>query len=69
MEFDEISRRRMQSKAMCRAPTCASERPALPVCTRDAKCQGCPYPAHGFVCWSQDGQCMRTILQNLNEKR
>ena len=24
------------------------------------ECKGCPFPRHGFICWSSDGSCMRT---------
>lgn len=24
------------------------------------ECKDCPYPQHGFICWSSDGSCMRT---------
>ncbi len=23
------------------------------------ECEGCAFPGHGFICWSQDGTCMR----------
>lgn len=25
-----------------------------------SRCVGCPYPGVGFICWSQDGSCLRT---------
>lgn len=42
------------------AVTPQSERP---VCTRDKRCEGCPYPAHGFICWSESGPCLRTLTE------
>lgn len=35
-----------------------------PVCTEHSHCEGCPYPAHGFVCWGDEERCMRKIVQN-----
>jgi len=29
-------------------------------CKQTDHCEGCPYPAHGFICWHGDGSCMRT---------
>lgn len=34
-----------------------------PVCTREIRCKGCPYPAHGFICWSETGPCLRTLTE------
>ena len=34
-----------------------------PVCMRSPLCNGCPFPGNGFICWSEDGTCMRTRLQ------
>ena len=35
--------------------------PPEPVfCTENERCRGCPYPAHGIVCWHRDGTCLRT---------
>ncbi len=33
-----------------------------PVCSRSPLCNGCPFPGHGFLCWGEDGECMRTRL-------
>lgn len=38
-------------------------RPEPPVCTRSKRCMGCPYPGHGFICWSSGEQCLRTLTQ------
>ena len=40
-----------------------------PVCTMFRHCAGCPYPKHGFICWSGDGFCMRGTMQKINERR
>lgn len=29
-------------------------------CNEHERCQGCPYPRHGIVCWHRDGTCLRT---------
>ncbi len=29
-------------------------------CNIKPECQGCPFPGHGFICWSADGSCMRS---------
>lgn len=33
------------------------------------KCKGCPYPGVGFICWSQDGSCMRTDMDRISRPR
>ena len=33
------------------------------------RCEGCPYPGHGFVCWSQEGEtCLRTVMARIMER-
>ena len=29
-------------------------------CCKYEQCDGCNYPAHGFICWHGDGKCLRT---------
>ena len=30
------------------------------------RCEGCPYPGHGFLCWRADGKsCMRTEVARI----
>ncbi len=36
-----------------------------PVCRMFDRCEGCPYPAHGFVCWGQDGGCLRSEMEKI----
>ena len=38
------------------------------VCRQFSRCEGCPYPAHGFLCWGGEDDCMRTRVKKLNEK-
>lgn len=28
-------------------------------------CKGCPYPSPGFVCWRQDGDCLRETVRKI----
>lgn len=30
-----------------------------------ARCLGCPYPSHGFLCWGRDGGCLRTRMADI----
>lgn len=43
---------------------CSPEYPREPqpkeVCTLFERCNGCPYPSHGFICWHSMDECMRT---------
>lgn len=33
-------------------------------------CGDCPYPSHGFQCYTAEGDCLKTHLQKLrNEKK
>ncbi len=34
-----------------------------------SRCEGCPYPSVGFICWSPDGSCMRTDMEKINRRR
>ena len=29
----------------------------------------CPYPRHGFLCWGADGTCLRSRMNEINEKK
>lgn len=40
-----------------------------PVCRKFSRCEGCPYPEHGFLCWGEDGRCLRTILGKSNSQK
>ena len=42
------------------APGYAPEPEQKPVCRQFSRCEGCPYPAHGFLCWGGEDDCMRT---------
>lgn len=43
--------------------------PEAAVCTRSEKCAGCPYPGSGFICWGEDGDCMRTRMEKLQSRK
>ena len=34
-----------------------------------ASCGDCPYPSHGFVCHGKEGDCLRTDMQKINQRR
>ena len=36
-----------------------------PVCRMFDRCEGCPYPAHGFICWGPDGGCLRSEMEKI----
>jgi len=48
------------------APEHPAEPPPRPVCTHSPLCEGCPYPANGFLCWGKDGTCLRSEMRRLN---
>jgi len=34
-----------------------------------SRCEGCPYPGVGFICWSPDGSCLKTDLDRMHGKK
>lgn len=32
-------------------------------------CGDCPYASHGFICYSQEGDCLKTDMQKINHRR
>ncbi len=59
--------RRSVDKRTCTAfvPT-----PPEPVfCTENERCRGCPYPAHGVICWHRDGTCLRTDMEKIERRQ
>lgn len=32
------------------------------------KCRGCRYSGVGFICWDQDGSCMKTDVEKIYDK-
>ena len=44
--------------------------PLEPVfCTENERCRGCPYPAHGSICWHRDGTCLRTDMEKIERRQ
>ena len=41
-----------------------NERPRGPF----KSCGNCPYPSHGFICYSSEGDCMKTDMQRIHNK-
>ena len=39
--------------------------PEKVICTRFERCRDCPYPGHGFLCWSKDGECLRDAVRRI----
>ena len=37
------------------------------MCREYEQCDGCNYPAHGFICWHGDGKCLRTEMQEVKK--
>ena len=38
-------------------------------CNEHERCQGCPYPRHGIVCWYRGGGCLRTDMEEIERRR
>ena len=47
------------------APEAVRPKYEKPACSRSEWCQGCPHPSHGFVCWRENGKCMRTDMEKI----
>ena len=41
---------------------------ALPLPENLDRCAGCPYPGVGFICWSQDGSCLKTYAEKFSRR-
>lgn len=41
------------------------ERPRRPF----PSCRDCPYPSLGFICCSPEGNCLRTDMESINQRR
>ena len=51
------------------APDFPRDPPEIHGCTLFERCKDCPYPRHGFLCWGADGTCLRSRMNELNEKK
>ena len=38
-------------------------------CRKYEQCDGCNYPAHGFICWHRDGTCLKTDMEEIEERK
>ena len=61
MRFYDQRLRRMHAPNYARVPEPKT------MCSLFDRCEGCPYPSHGFICWSGNGQCMREIMKKLDK--
>ncbi len=41
---------------------------SVPLPKNTKKCKGCPYPGVGFICWSNDGSCMKTAVEKVSSR-
>lgn len=51
------------------APTPPREETEPPVCRRSERCKGCPHARHGFICWHRDGTCLKTDMEEIEERK
>ena len=54
------------SKGRTYAPESPPHPPPRAVCSRTPRCQGCPYPAHGFRCWNDSDGCLRETMNKIS---
>nr|WP_075365727.1 hypothetical protein [Desulfosporosinus metallidurans] len=41
----------------------------VPLPKDTVRCEGCPYPRVGFICWDPDGTCLRTYMDRISRPR
>ena len=58
--------RRSVDKRTCTAFVPMPPEPVL--CTESERCRGCPYPAHGVICWHRGGGCLRTDMEKIERR-
>ena len=51
-----------------------SKNKVIPLCSWRAvpipqRCEGCPYPKVGFVCYGKDGSCLRSDVQEIEARQ
>ena len=51
-----------------------SKNKVIPLCSWRAvpipqRCEGCPYPKVGFVCYGKDGSCLRSDVQEMEVRQ
>ena len=47
---------------------CQLEPLPRPICSDMPRCKDCPYPAHGFVCWRDEKNCLRTEVETIHQR-
>ena len=68
LEWDEDVHTNIRVLNRVYSPECSAHmEPERPVCRISPRCEGCPYPAHGFVCWGGDGNCIRSRIAKINQ--
>lgn len=50
------------------SPGYAPDPEPKPVCRQFERCEGCPYPSHGFLCWGGESDCLRTRMEKIQKK-
>ena len=36
---------------------------------RSERCKGCPHARHGFIYWHRDGTCLKTDMEEIEERK
>lgn len=49
-------------------PTSADAPPPRPTGPFES-CGDCPYPTHGFLCYGKEGDCLRTDMQRIYDRK
>jgi len=50
------------------SPEHPPQREQRPVCRHSDRCEGCPYPSHGFICWHDENKCLKTEMERISNK-
>ena len=53
---------------ICEPHGCHLESLPRPVCSDMPRCKGCPYPAHGFISWRANNECLKTDMEKIAER-
>ena len=48
--------------------TTVTHEPIPPLQGPFPSCEGCPYPASGFLCYAATGNCLRTEMQKIMDR-
>lgn len=58
-----------QEKQTGRYPALLRQVYTVPLPKDTERCEGCPYPSDGFICWDTDGSCLRTDMDRISRPR